>query len=256
MALDGSETQLLSLINTFRTQNGRQALKPSPNLSRAAAWMSEDQTSHGTFSHTDSQGRLPFSRVQQCGYATTGAGENLALTGQGPQSAFTLWANSTAGHRENMLNASWVVAGIGHAGNIWTADFGSVDDSNQPWDSGSPPAPPPPPPPPSSPQPTQGLPTSTPTSIPAAAPPSTPLGITVPLFAGDNLVTYAGPEQPVLIALRSVTDRLVVVYEWEPGEQRWAKFSPGKPGYVNSFSTLKPGGVYSIQLTAGGAWSY
>lgn len=135
-ALDGSEQQLLSLINGFRTSNGRAALKASPNLSRAAAWMSEDVAGSGVFSHTDSLGRGPGTRVVQCGYATSGSGENLALTSSA-QSAFTLWMNSTSGHRENMLNPAWTVAGIGHAGNIWAADFGALDDSSQPWDSGS-----------------------------------------------------------------------------------------------------------------------
>ncbi len=135
-ALDASEQQLLTLINNFRAANGVGALKASPNLSRAAAWMSEDQSSKGTFSHTDSLGRSPFARVLQCGYATSGAGENLALTSSA-QGAFTLWQNSTAGHRQNMLQSSWKVVGLGHAGNIWTADFGSLDDSGQPWDSGA-----------------------------------------------------------------------------------------------------------------------
>lgn len=128
--LDASEQQLFTLINSFRTSNGVAALKLSPSLSQAAAWMSEDQSSHGSFSHTDSLGRSPFTRVQNCGYGSSGAGENLALTSSA-QSAFNLWQNSTAGHRENMLNSRWTVMGIGHAGNIWTADFGSLDDSGQ-----------------------------------------------------------------------------------------------------------------------------
>ena len=128
--LDASEQQLFTLINAFRTANGVAPLKLSPNLSQAAAWMSEDQSSHGSFSHTDSLGRSPFTRVQDCGYGSSGAGENLALTSSA-QSAFTLWQNSTAGHRENMLNSRWTVMGLGHAGNIWTADFGSLDDSGQ-----------------------------------------------------------------------------------------------------------------------------
>ncbi len=157
-ALDGSEQQLLQLINGFRTSNGRAPLKASPNLSRAAAWMAEDLARTGSFSHTDSLGRSPFVRVTHCGYASSGAGENLALTSTA-QSAFNLWVNSTMGHRENMLNPAWVVAGIGHAGNIWAADFGAIDDSNEPWDSGGAPPPPPPPPPAA---------TATPTAPPAS----------------------------------------------------------------------------------------
>ncbi len=140
MALNASEQQVLTLINTFREQNGVAPLAASPNLSRAAAWMSEDLSSHGTFSHTDSLGRSPFKRVVDCGYGSSGAGENLART-LSAQGAFNLWLGSTAGHRENMLNPRWTVVGIGQAGSIWTTDFGSLNDSAQSWDS----APPPPP---------------------------------------------------------------------------------------------------------------
>ncbi|MEO8539283.1 MAG: CAP domain-containing protein [bacterium] len=134
-ALDSQEQQLLTLINNFRVANGVGAVKASPTLSRAAAWMSEDLTSHGTFDHTDSLGRSPFTRVKDCGYPSTGAGEILARTSSA-QSAFTLWQNSTDGHRENMLNSRWTVAGVGHTGSIWGVDFGAIDDSGQPWDSG------------------------------------------------------------------------------------------------------------------------
>src|SRR6185312_4556433 len=86
---------------------------------------------------------------------------------------------------------------------------------------------------------------------PTATPPPPPTaGISVPLSAGENLVTYVGSEQPVMVALRSLSEAVVVVYEWQPAEQRWMKFSPGKPAYVNTFSTMKPGEVYSIQVSA------
>lgn len=139
-ALDAAEQELLRLVNEFRVANGVAPLKPSPNLSRAAAWMSEDMAAKGYFSHTDSLGRSAFQRVKDCGYATTGAGENLAIAGSAQQ-AFTLWVNSTMGHRENMLRSMWVVAGVGRAGGYWTLDFGTYDDSGQPWDSPQPPTP-------------------------------------------------------------------------------------------------------------------
>mgnify|MGYP003925101467 CR=1 FL=1 len=139
-ALDAAEQELLRLVNEFRVANGVAPLKASPNLSRAAAWMSEDMAAKGYFSHTDSLGRSPFQRVKDCGYATMGAGENLAIAGSAQQ-AFTLWVNSTMGHRENMLRSMWVVAGVGRAGGYWTLDFGTYDDSNEPWDSPQPPTP-------------------------------------------------------------------------------------------------------------------
>jgi hypothetical protein len=182
-ALDAAEQELLRLINEFRAQNGVAPLKPSPNLSRAAAWMSEDMAAKGYFDHTDSLGRSPFQRVRDCGYASSGAGENLAIAGSAQQ-AFNLFVNSPYGHRENMLRAMWVVAGIGRAGGYWSVVFGNVDDSGQAWDTQPPPQPSPTPtptrppaspsPPPSGGSPTlppgSGGPQATPTMAPTATP--------------------------------------------------------------------------------------
>jgi len=140
--MSGTEQQLMALINNHRAQHGLGSLRASPNLFRAAAWMSEDLTASGAFSHTDSLGRSAFARVGQCGYGSSGAGENIAMTSSAA-SAFNLFLNS-AGHNANMLNPSWQVIGVGQTGRIWVVDFGMSDDSGEPWDSGSPPPPPPP----------------------------------------------------------------------------------------------------------------
>ncbi len=170
-ALDSAEQELIRLINEFRAANGRQPLKPSPNLSRAAAWMSEDMVANGYFSHTDSLGRSPFQRVRDCGYASSGAGENLAMAGSA-STAFNLWLNSS-GHRANMLNSMWVVIGVGRAGPYWTVDFGNVDDSGQSWDSLPPPAPTATPTPTPTPPPTSAA-TPPPTATSPAPPQTTP----------------------------------------------------------------------------------
>jgi hypothetical protein len=158
MALNSGEQQLMELINTYRQQNGLSALSPSPNLSRAAAWMSEDLTANGLWSHNDSLGRTPFTRVPDCGYGSSGIGENIARTSSA-QGAFNLWLSSP-GHKANMLHPAWKVVGIGQAGSIWTADFGSLNDSSQPWDAGV--APP------------SAISTATPTKTPTATPTATP----------------------------------------------------------------------------------
>lgn len=173
-ALDAAEQELLRLINEFRAQNGVAPLKPSPNLSRAAAWMSEDMAAKGYFDHTDSLGRSPFQRVRDCGYASSGAGENLAIASSAQQ-AFNLFVNSPYGHRENMLRTMWVVAGIGRAGPYWSVVFGNVDDSGQAWDTQPPPQP-------------TATPTPTPTAPPAS--PSPPAGGSPPAPPG------AGGAQP------------------------------------------------------------
>lgn len=167
-AISDQEQQLVTRINEFRVANGLNALKLSPSLSRAAAWMSEDLVSHGIFSHTDSLGRSAFARVQQCGYSSSGAGENIAAGTGGADGVFRAWEGS-ADHRQNMLKPNWTVIGVGKTGYVWTADFGSYDDSSGPWDS---------------PLPTT-VPTVRPTQPPANSPtvaPPTPLATATPFL--------------------------------------------------------------------------
>ena len=177
--ITADEMQLFDFINQLRLANGLTPLKLSPALSRAAAWMSEDLVSHGTWSHTDSLGRSAFARVQQCGYHAFGAGENIAASVGGAKSVFLGWQDSSP-HLANMVNPDWVVVGIGRQGSVWTADFGTTDDSNSPWDQGAGTATPRPPtkPPANTPPPTQpgGGATSTPSGngTPTASPSSTP----------------------------------------------------------------------------------
>jgi uncharacterized protein YkwD len=133
--LDSEESAFLTLINNYRTQNGRVALKISTNLNRASAWLSNDMGAKGYFSHTDSLGRSPSTRAQNCGYPG-GAGENIAAgtSWDTAQEAFTAWKNSS-GHNANMLNSNYRYIGIGrvYVGSsqykwYWTTDFGIVND--------------------------------------------------------------------------------------------------------------------------------
>lgn len=174
--LNAAEQQVVSEINAFRAENGLPPLKVSPNLSRAAAWMVEDMAAKGYFSHTDSLGRSAFTRVRQCGYVGSGAGENLAV-GFGASTVVAAWKGSTMGHREAMLSPMWKVIGVGNAGGYWAADFGTDDDSGDtsvPGDTGggsgsSGPTTPTPFPPTSTPVPR--IPTAAPTgAVPTATP--------------------------------------------------------------------------------------
>jgi uncharacterized protein YkwD len=135
-SLDAQEAAFLALINDYRAQNGRTALMASPNLNRAAAWMATDMGAKQYFSHTDSLGRSPSTRAQNCGYPG-GAGENIAAgtAWDTAQEAFTAWKNSP-GHNSNMLNSSYRVIGIARVytagspyGWYWVTDFGFVDDT-------------------------------------------------------------------------------------------------------------------------------
>ena len=84
----------------------------STNLNRASTWMAADMGAKNYFSHTDSLGRSPSTRAQNCDYPS-GAGENIAAGGAwGPASAvFNAWRNSS-GHNANMLNGSYRQIGI------------------------------------------------------------------------------------------------------------------------------------------------
>ena len=135
-SLDSQETAFLTLINNYRAANGRSALKVSPNLNRASTWLGQDMGSKAYFSHTDSLGRSPSTRAQNCGYAG-GAGENIAAgtVWDTAQEAFDAWRNSS-GHNANMLNSSYRVIGIarvqvpGSPYNwYWVTNFGTYDDS-------------------------------------------------------------------------------------------------------------------------------
>ena len=59
-AQDSEEQAFLTLINSYRTQNGLGTLSLNTQLNNAADWMSVDMGANNYFSHTDSLGRDPF----------------------------------------------------------------------------------------------------------------------------------------------------------------------------------------------------
>lgn len=146
MTVDSEEQAFLGLINNYRAQNGKGALTLSTNLNRAATWMAADMGAKGYFSHTDSLGRSPSTRAQNCDYPS-GAGENIAAGGawSSASAAFQAWKNSS-GHNANMLNGSYTKIGISRVytagspyGWYWVTDFGLVNDGTS--SGGSTPAP-------------------------------------------------------------------------------------------------------------------
>jgi uncharacterized protein YkwD len=140
--LDIEEAAFLTLINTYRAQNGVGALRINDQLEASSRWMSNDMVSNNRFAHVDSLGRDPFTRMIAFGYPVNGtwAGENLAAGNSTAQGAFDQWLNAcdadasgacTYGHRMNMLNGNYHVIGIARAYGAsstyrwyWTTDFG------------------------------------------------------------------------------------------------------------------------------------
>src|SRR5262249_27014251 len=97
------------------------------------------------FSHTDSLGRDPGTRLAAFGYLYSW-GENLAAGNATAQNTLNQFINAcdpdgsgacTYAHRVNMLNPAWKAIGIARAaggtyGWYWTNDFGAVVDQAPP----------------------------------------------------------------------------------------------------------------------------
>ena len=150
---DQEEWAFLTLINAYRAQNGAGALQISVALENSSYWMSSDMASHNNASHTDSLGRDARTRLTAFGYPYYPWGENIAGGTSSAQSVFNSWFYAcdpdtsgacTYAHRQNMLNPSFVVIGIGRVYNsastygwYWTTDFGGYADATISSSSGS-----------------------------------------------------------------------------------------------------------------------
>jgi uncharacterized protein YkwD len=142
--LDSEEWAFLTSINNFRAQNGVGPLQVSVDLEKSSQWMSTDMAAKNYFSHTDSLGRDPVTRMQAFGYLHNPEGENLAAGYSDALNTFNLFANAcdpdatgkcTYAHRQNMLYSGYVAIGIARAYNAastygwyWTTDFGGAID--------------------------------------------------------------------------------------------------------------------------------
>jgi uncharacterized protein YkwD len=132
---DAQEQEFLRLINQYRAQNGLPTLTASVNLNRSASWMARDLAVNRYFSHTDSLGRSPSTRVADCG-GQPYVGENLAAGTYKDTAAeaFDMW-RASSGHNANMLNSSYRQIGIARYYDAsapyrwyWATDFSTSDD--------------------------------------------------------------------------------------------------------------------------------
>ncbi|MDZ4085054.1 MAG: CAP domain-containing protein [Bdellovibrionales bacterium] len=133
------EVRFFTLINLYRQNAGFATLAISQGATEAARWHARDMGESAYFSHTDSLGRDPSSRVADFGYSGT-AGENAAAGNATAIGTFCQWKNS-AGHNANMLRPEFRVIGIGtetvqssQYGSYWSTPFGfsMVDDDGSP----------------------------------------------------------------------------------------------------------------------------
>ena len=123
-------TEIATLINNARAQNGLSALAVNPQLAVAAQGHSIDMACHGLLSHTGSDSSSVQERIATAGYNASFVEEIIYGSGY-PQTAFDWWINDPV-HRDAILNPNAVDMGVGYAykadtahGGYYTVDFGS-----------------------------------------------------------------------------------------------------------------------------------
>lgn len=122
------QAQVIKLTNKERAKAGCKALKSNTALKSAAQKHSADMARRNYFNHTGKDGRSPFDRMTDAGYAYSAAAENIAAGQRTPADVVKGWMNS-AGHKANILNCAYTEIGVGYAkggsyGTYWTQDFG------------------------------------------------------------------------------------------------------------------------------------
>jgi hypothetical protein len=136
ICLDSFEQEFLGLINEYRQDHGAPPLENSGSLNVASYWHSVDMGQRSYFSHTSPDGRSPFDRMNDAGYAyNTMRAENIAAGQTTAEHVFEAWRTSP-GHNANMLNPDLQAIGIGRAevtgsqyGVYWTTKFGGFVDA-------------------------------------------------------------------------------------------------------------------------------
>lgn len=137
-ALAALEEEMLVLVNDLRARGvdcGWSTMPPVPPLAMettlrsAARYHSQDMADNGYFDHNSQDGRSPWDRIGQAGYAGMPVGENIAAGNGTAAATFDQWVHS-AGHCRNMMSANATEIGIGVAvggpyGAYWTQTFGA-----------------------------------------------------------------------------------------------------------------------------------
>lgn len=121
------ENQVITLVNQERAKRGLTQLTANWQLSRVARYKSQDMVNKNYFSHTSPTYGSPFKMMEDFGIRFSAAGENIAYGQPTPQAVMNAWMNS-AGHRANILSASYNQIGVGVAkksnGTLyWTQEF-------------------------------------------------------------------------------------------------------------------------------------
>lgn len=113
-----SQSAVLAQMNAQRAAESVAALEEHQLLTTVAQRHAHDMATRAYFSHTDPEGVTFQQRILNSGYSGTLNAENLGLTSGTAVQVVSGWMDS-AGHRANLLNASYVAVGIGAAHGTW-----------------------------------------------------------------------------------------------------------------------------------------
>lgn len=127
-----AEAQVLALTNQERSKAGCGPLRTNSALVKAAEAHAADMVDQHYFAHDSLDGRSPFDRMKAAGFKGGAMAENIAVGYSSAAAVVKGWMNSP-GHRQNILNCSYSMIGIGYdSGQVkpewgkgsWVQDFG------------------------------------------------------------------------------------------------------------------------------------
>lgn len=118
------EPQGGALVNQFRSQNGRSAIRANAVLMRTARLHAQDMGTAGFMGHVGSDGSSLRDRIRRQGYRGCAYAENVAKGQNSANRAIAFW-EASPGHRVNMLNARYTEYGLaGGPGKSWVLVMG------------------------------------------------------------------------------------------------------------------------------------
>lgn len=128
-----SSSDVISLTNTQRANNGLPPLNTNSKLMSAAQAKAQDMFAKNYWAHYAPDGTSPWYWITATGYNYSTAGENLAKGFETSGGVVQGWMNSP-GHRANILNTSFIDTGVavmsgtlqGEATTLVVAMYGSL----------------------------------------------------------------------------------------------------------------------------------
>ena len=132
VAVASAQSDLISVINSYRASHGLQLVAANGALMAAAGWMATDMANKNYLSHISTDGRTPAQRMSAFGYPAGSlyTGEDLGAGYTTASAVLSGWQASAA-HNAILLSPNYNAIGVGLAYNAsstykwyWVADFG------------------------------------------------------------------------------------------------------------------------------------